>query len=107
MHLNFTVELMEMQIAGNRYFLYEHPEWASSWNIEAIQRLMAYLEVQRARADQCQYNLEAQRGKWTCHSVMKPTGFLSNSAALLKELEAVPRTQGQVRQRKGACPMLR
>ena len=25
MHINFAVELMEMQIAGDRFFLYEHP----------------------------------------------------------------------------------
>ena len=31
-HLNFVAEIFRDQIAGSRYFLFEHPESASSWS---------------------------------------------------------------------------
>ena len=87
MHVNFTVELMEMQLADDRFFLFEHPEWASSWKLESLKKLMSYPGVERTRADQCQHGLQAERGRMAGHPVMKPTGFLSNAPLLLKQLE--------------------
>ena len=87
MHINFAIELMELQIAGDRFFLYEHPDGASSWDCESVKRLMQYPGVSRVRADQCQYGLTAKRGPMAGNPVMKPTGFLSNSPELVKKLQ--------------------
>ena len=54
-HLNFLAELYREQMDGGRYFVHEHPQLASSWDLPVIQRLMDDHRVQRVRADQCQY----------------------------------------------------
>ena len=87
MHINFVSELIEMQIAGDRFFFYEQPAWATSWMCESVQRLMAYPEVNRVLADQCQHGLAVQRGERKGDPVRKPTGFMSNSRALLNKLD--------------------
>ena len=86
MHINFAVELMEMQIAGDRFFLYEHPAWAASWSCESVKRLMAYPDVQKVIADQCRHGLKVQSGRYKGDPVRKPTGFVSNCRHLLNKL---------------------
>ena len=85
MHMEFVCELYAMQVEGNRYFLHEHPYGASSWSLSCIKRTMALQGVEEIRADQCQFGQRAKNGR----PIMKPTGFMSNSPLLLKELRRV------------------
>ena len=85
-HLLFSIQLAEMQMADGRYFLFEHPAFASSWQEVNMQKLMADSRVDRVRADQCQYGSEVVTGIKAGSPVKKPTGFLSNSAEVLKVL---------------------
>ena len=78
-HIEFVVELYREQLAGNRYFLHEHPRFASSWDLECMQLLSSVPGVRTVRADQCQYGAEVPRGALKGSPVMKPTGFMSNS----------------------------
>ena len=61
-HINFVVSLYQMQVDAGRYFLHEHPAYATSWHLEAIKALLAAPSVQRVIADQCQFGSQVQRG---------------------------------------------
>ena len=37
-HVEFVMELYKDQLAGNRYFLHEHPMFASSRGVESVQQ---------------------------------------------------------------------
>ena len=69
-----------------RYFLFEHPAHASSWQIAGMQELADTPGVQWARADLCEYGLETQDAQGTLVPAKKPTGFLTNSWCMADEL---------------------
>ena len=60
-HLEFCVELYREQIRGGRYFLHEHPAYASSWQTDIIEGIMSEDGVLRVTADQCLYGSETER----------------------------------------------
>ena len=82
-HIAFCCQLYEDQINGGRYFLHEHPAWATSWKEQCVRRLWKFTGVDRVVCDQCQLGADDGKG----NPLMKPTGFLSNSPELLKELD--------------------
>jgi hypothetical protein len=85
-HLRFMATLYAEQMAHNRYFLHEHPEFATSWETECIQEIMDHPQVQRVRGDQCQYGQQVRYGHRQGSPVLKPTGFMSNGQEILNEL---------------------
>ena len=82
-HLEFICELYTMQVRGGRYFLHEHPSSATSWSEGCLRRVAVMEGVDKVVADQCQYGSTAECGG----PVKKPTGFMSNSAEVRRELE--------------------
>ena len=38
-HIEFVAELYRVQLAGQRYFLHEHPRYATSWNLACMESL--------------------------------------------------------------------
>ena len=92
-HLRFCVAFYREQMIHGRYFLHEHPAYASSWQDEEMKKLMSEAGVVQATADQCQYGSQAPDGS----PVKKPTTFLTNSPELAKELST--RCSGK----KGEC----
>ena len=92
-HLAFCVELYREQAKGGRYFLHEHPAYASSWQTDIMESIASDAGVVRVTADQCQYGAEDEKGS----PVKKPTSFLTNASELAMELQA--RCQG----RGGSC----
>ncbi len=85
-HLKFMTELYQDQVEAGRYFLHEHPAFATSWQEEMVRDLLAVPSVERVQADQCQYGAEAQRGRFRGMPIMKPTGFMTNSPRILQAL---------------------
>ena len=85
-HMEFVAQLYLDQLAEDRYFLHEHPKFATSWELECMRRLRLIPGVSVVRADQCQYGAEAPRGPHKGSPVLKPTGFMSNSPEVLREL---------------------
>ena len=51
-HIAFVMELYWDQLAGNRYFVHEHPMFASLWSLESVQRLSQAPGVAVVRGDQ-------------------------------------------------------
>jgi hypothetical protein len=61
-HIDFVIELYQDQLADGRYFLHEHPEHATSWQLSRMQNLMDVEGVVKVGGDQCQFGAEHQRG---------------------------------------------
>ena len=85
-HMQFVAQLYLDQILDGRYFLHEHPKYASSWELECMRRLRLIPGVEVVQGDQCQYGAEALHGPNKGSPVRKPTGFMSNSAEVFSEL---------------------
>jgi hypothetical protein len=85
-HLEFCMDLCRMQKDQGLYFLFEHPDRASSWRNEKVRRLLKEDGVHRIVGHMCQFGMkqEDERGiGW----IRKPTGFMTNSARIAKRLE--------------------
>ena len=85
-HIEFMVSLYMEQYEAGRYFLHEHLRYATSWQERRMADLMAMPGVELAHGDQCQYGSVIKRGAKTGNPVKKPTGFLSNSPEVCKQL---------------------
>ena len=85
-HMQFVAELYAEQIQGGRYFLHEHPDGASSWELPCVMELSKMPNVQRIVGDQCMYGAQIQSGADRGEPIKKPTGFLTNSDALARTL---------------------
>ncbi len=85
-HIEFVIELYYEQLAGGRYFLHEHPEHATSWQLLQMKSLMQAQGVVRVCGDQCQYGQEVQYGEHIGQPVRKATGFMSNAPKILERL---------------------
>ena len=85
-HVRFCVELMREQLAAGRHFLFEHPAWASSWDMPELQSLADTPGVLWQKADQCMYGLTSPDDDGIDTPAKKPTGFLSSSWCILEEL---------------------
>ena len=85
-HIEFVAMLYHEQIQGGRYFLHEHPKWATSWELKCMKELQNIATVGVVQGDQCQFGSEAKSGPHRGQPVKKPTGFMSNSPKLLEAL---------------------
>ena len=61
-----------------RYSIHEHPQAATSWDMEVVKRLWSEEGVRAVVADQCEYGL-VSRDRWGSAPAKKPTRFLTNS----------------------------
>ena len=93
-HLKFSIQMYQEQIDSGRFFLHEHPRFATSWDEPIMQKLMNVPGVELVSADQCQYEAEVISGVHLGQPVKKPTGFLSNAPRLLDQLRRRCRGQG-------------
>ena len=84
-HVEFCTELYRLQSAAGRYWVHEHPESATSWSLKTMVQLHGLPGVIKVRADQCMYGLKTVVDNEE-RSAKKPTGFLTNSWCIAKEL---------------------
>ena len=78
-------ELYRDQLDAGRYFLHEHPRWASSWSLRCITGIAVDPRVQTVHGDQCQFGAETQSADGISPKgspILKPTGFMTNPAEL-------------------------
>jgi len=57
-HLNFAMELCEIQRQSGLYFLVEHPAGASSWSVHKVQTMLRKYDVHAYEGDMCQFNMK-------------------------------------------------
>ena len=84
-HLRFAFELIKLQIAGGRWFLFEHPAGASSWALDFVRAVVQRPDSHLVLAHQCRFGQKGtdQLGKAL---VKKPTRFLTNCAGIAHQL---------------------
>ena len=97
LHIDFVASLYREQLEGGRYFLHEHPKYATSWKLGSMADLLELPGVGVVRGDQCHYGAEAIRGPRKGCPTKKPSGFMSNSPMVLKALSK------QCEGRNGRC----
>ena len=85
--LRFTCAMAKMQVKARRYFAFEHPLTAASWNESCLVELLNLESVGRVRVDMCRYGLTAE-DRGDIGPVLKPTWFASNCPALLQGIGA-------------------
>ena len=59
------------------YFLYEHPDKASSWSLDKVQEIMQEKGVIRTTGDMCQFEMKQEDSEGVAHA-RKRTGFMTN-----------------------------
>ena len=74
-HLEFCMQLYKEQLKNGRYFLHEHPAYATSWQEECVKKMMTEQDVEIATCDQCMYGCADSDG----NPVKKPTSFMTNA----------------------------
>ena len=71
-HLEFTIELYRERLRHGRYFLHEHPAFASSWQEEAMKKLTEEQGVYTTIVDQCLYGCEAPNDAgWSLGDILR------------------------------------
>lgn len=73
--LQFATEIAAFQIANNRFFIFEHPDGASSWAEDCLIAIAEEPQVFVSRFDQCVYGLKSP---YTEEPIRKRTRLLSN-----------------------------
>ena len=88
MHLDFAVELYNLQADSGRLFLHEHPKDASSWDLKSVRALASRPGVISVIADQCMLGLttwDADSGEMV--PAKKATRFLTNCPEIAAKLD--------------------
>ena len=87
-YVRFCTQVYEHQRKHGRFFLHEHPWLATSWTLDVIERLVAHDDVQRVQTHMCQFGMTSRIGGVGSElgPVLKPTGFMTNSPCIAREL---------------------
>ena len=59
--MRFCIELYGLQIQGGRYFIHEHPDGATSWQMPETVKLLTQRNVGIVLFDMCQFGMAAER----------------------------------------------
>ena len=84
-HLEFCVEQYEAQMKRNKFFLHEHPAFATSWKSPSVERLKDKEGVFHVVGDMCEQDMRVsdEHGEGLAK---KSTGYLTNSECIAQEL---------------------
>ena len=87
-YVRCCANIYKHQREAGRYVLHEHPWLATTWYLPEIEELLSHDDVQRVRTDMCQFGMTSRQGGVgsALGPVLKPTGFLTNSKCIAKEL---------------------
>ena len=84
-HLEFCMYLYKIQVEQGLYFLHEHPASATSWDTDCVKNILRLPNVRRIDSDMCAFGM-TQYDSEGPGLIKKPTGFMSNSPEILKQL---------------------
>ena len=85
--INFSMLVARMQARGGRYFMFEHPIGATSWQLPSVTEVAMMKDVDVCTVDMCAYGLKSQ-DKFGEGAARKRTRLMSNMPALI---EGMPR----------------
>ena len=84
-HIRWTMRVCALQHRHNRYFAFEHPGGASSWDMPEVQKVAKLERVEIAKVDMCQYGMtriDPFDGK--TKPVKKRTKLMTNSLEIAR-----------------------
>ena len=76
--VNHAMQCAAVQVQRRTFFVYEHPEGASSWELESVAKVQSMPGVQAVTFDQCMLGLVSPSGV----PMRKRTKFLTNSSVV-------------------------
>ena len=79
--VNVAVRCAELQLDGNRHFVFEHPLAATSWKLRSLRRLRARAGVVETTVHMCMFGLTSKDALGVAPA-MKPTRIVTSSAAI-------------------------
>ena len=85
-HLKLSLELCLKQYEAGRFFIFEHPVGATSWDTELIKNVLRLEGVYMARFDFCQLGMLAEDDAGNEMPTKKRTGVMTNSKNLAEAL---------------------
>ena len=59
--LILCMRIADFQVRSGRYFVFEHPLYASSWGAAVVKYVWSLPGVDRVRVDMCQFGLQVTR----------------------------------------------
>ena len=88
-HVIFCFSLYDRQLKRGKHFLHEHPWSARSWKLPKIGKLLEHPAVTLTQGHMCQFGMETFDDKklGTKGPVKKPTGFMTSSQSIARELD--------------------
>ena len=81
-HLELSMQIAKWQHRQGRYFMFEHPDLAKSWEEDCVEKVAEMEGVFRVTCDMCRFNLRADGVELN----RKPTGLLLNSEEMARHL---------------------
>ena len=76
-HIEFALEVYQLQIDEGRYFLHEHPSSATSWQLPQMKKFILRNSVELAHMHMCQVGMVIDS-----KPVLKPTTWMTNAPKL-------------------------
>ena len=88
-HIEFCCALYKYQLQQGRHFVHEHPWTARSWALPCVQRLLDHPSVELTHTHTCRFLMTTHIDKkdGEVGLVKKPTGFMTSSHCILRELD--------------------
>ena len=84
-HMAFVAELYLEQIREGRLVLHEHPDGASSWDLQCVHDVLNLPGMSSIVSHMCQFGMATVDAEGEA-LVLKPTRWMSNCPAILEEL---------------------
>jgi len=84
-HVKFCMGIYWIQMKAGRYFLHEHPNSASSWNMPEVVEMIANEDVDVVTCDMCAFGLKITDNVGEA-LVEKRTKLMSNPPEVLKRV---------------------
>ena len=81
--LTLAMDLAARQVSSGRYFVFEHPSTAKSWDTVVVKNVAALSGVRIVTFDQCRYGLVSPGGK----PLRKRTSFMTNCSFIADEFD--------------------
>ena len=85
-HVLFMLEVYDLQAKSGRYFVHEHPQQASSWNLPQVQQFILQNQVYLTTNHLCMFGLTSTDRWGRSGPSKKPTTWMTNSPEIAKEL---------------------
>ena len=86
-HIRWVMKLCALQARANRYFVFEHPASASSWEMAEIKKVHDMEGVMRIKFDMCRFGMEAvDPVDGIAKPIQKQTAILTNSYEVAQRL---------------------